>query len=445
MLRWVKIGVLCVSFLVGSSFVKAQSLKDSTKDSRWNLHYQNTVIVQNHPDFRSRYDGANSLISSKETTTSITGTLYFGLRLWKGASLYLNAELSGGSGFSATKGAAGFPNGEVYRVDDPSPHIGAARYYLTQLFPLSSETTAIEDAPNQLAGKKPASYIAVTVGKFSVMDFFDNNKYSHDPRTQFYNWALMGNGAWDYPADTKGYTQGFCIDWTRNEWSARFATVMVPNTANGPTFDNEINHAKSEALEIEKRYKLAGHEGSIKFLSYLTEAKMGSYQDAIQWGISNKMAPDLEQVNKYGHTKYGFGINLEQELNKYTGLFFRASWNDGQNESWAFTEIDRAASVGLSFDGSLWHRLGDRVGLALMANGQSTEHKNYLEQGGYGFIIGDGQLNYSPEMITEVYYNFKANGYPCWFSPDYQLIINPAYNRDRGPVNAFGIRAHFEF
>lgn len=437
--------VLLFALIVISTSTFGRSPADTCKVRSWNLHYQNTIVLQRHPAFHSPYEGANSLISTKESTTSITGTLFTGLRLWKGASVYLDGELSGGSGFSATKGVASFPNGEVYRVDDPSPHIGLARLYFTQVFALGKESELVEDAAHQLGGMRPSSYIAVTVGKFSIMDFFDNNQYSHDPRTQFYNWGLMGNGAWDYPADTKGYTQGAVIEYKKSNWSLRFAAVMVPNTANGPVFDSDLSRSRSEALEIENRYRIGQKQGCIRFLAYLTEAQMGSYQKAIDWGTANQSIPMLDKVNAYGRTKYGIGINIEQEINDYAGAFLRASWNDGKNESWAFTEIDRALSIGGSFDGKLWHRKEDRLGLAFLVNGISKDHQNYLSKGGYGFIIGDGQLNYSPEIVTEAYYSFKVNGYPFWLSPDYQFIANPGYNMDRGAVNSIGLRVHAEF
>jgi high affinity Mn2+ porin len=358
--------------------------------------------------------------------------------------LYFNPELSAGKGFSKTLGVAGFPNGEVYRVSDPKPQFTPARFYIRQLFPLNQNYIHVEDKLNQLPDKIPESYIAVDAGKFSIMDFFDDNPYSHDPRTQFYNWALIGNGAWDYPADTKGYTFGIIVELVRPEWAIRFSTVMVPTQANGSVFDADIKHAKSEALEFERETSWNGLPGVIHLLAYHTQAKMGSYKKAMDWGITNNTIPVIDSVQKTGNIKYGFGFSLAQQISPNTGIFFRAGWNDGRNETWVFTEIDKTISGGLNFNGKMWHRNKDEIGVAFIANGLSDWHRRYLAAGGYGFIIGDGHLNYSSEIITEVYYSFHINKLTLSISPDYQFIINPAYNRDRGPVNAFGLRAHFE-
>jgi len=424
---------------------QSQNVNDSLPAiQKWNIHFQNTDILQFHPGFHAGYSGKNSLDPNSETAVSSTSTLFLGIKLWKHGALYFNPELSAGKGFSKTLGVAGFPNGEVYRVSDPKPQFTPARFYIRQLFPLSQNSIPVEDKLNQLANKIPESYIAVDAGKFSIMDFFDDNPYSHDPRTQFYNWALMGNGAWDYPADTKGYTFGIIVELVRPEWAIRFSTVMVPTQANGPVFDADIKHAKSEALEFERETSWNGLPGVIHLLAYHTQAKMGSYEKAMDWGITNSTIPAIDSVEKTGNIKYGFGFSLAQQISTNTGIFFRAGWNDGRNETWVFTEIDKTISGGFNFNGKMWHRSNDEIGVAFIVNGLSDWHRRYLAAGGYGFIIGDGHLNYSPEMITEVYYSFHIKKLALSISPDYQLIINPAYNRDRGPVNAFGLRAHFE-
>jgi len=427
-----------------SASIQAQTSKDSIDTKRWNFHFQNTIIYQYHPSFHAKYSGTNSLNPNKEATTSITGTMFFGARLWKGATAYYNPEISGGGGFSETRGIAGFPNGEVYRVSDSKPKVYNARLYLRQVFALSQEYQQVEDGINQLPVSLPTSYFAISAGKFSILDFFDNNKFSHDPRSQFFNWALMGNGSWDYPANTRGYTYGIVTELVKPEWALRLAAVMVPTTANGAVMDKEVLRSRSEALEFEHKYKVGHQSGTIRLMTFLTEARMGSYKRAIEWGEVNHTAPVIDSTNSIGRTKYGFGINVEHNFSNNVGAFFRASWNDGHNETWAFTEIDRAASAGLQLNGSVWNRINDKLGFALLVNGLSKEHRNYLKAGGYGFIIGDGNLNYQPEMTAELYYSFKLKDYPLWISPDYQLILNPAYNKDRGPVNAFGIRAHIE-
>jgi high affinity Mn2+ porin len=220
---------------------------------------------------------------------------------------------------------------------------------------------------------------------------------------------------------------------------------MMPETANGSVMDLNLIHAHAFALEFEKHYYPGGREGIVHILAYLNRAKMGNYRKAVDWGIENSVPPAVDSVGVPGNLKYGFGISFEQPLSDHTGVFIRAGWNDGLNETWVFTEIDRHISAGVVLNGSLWHRKDDVLGLAQVINGISKDHRDYLAAGGYGFIIGDGNLNYKNEYITELYYSFRVTGYPFWFSPDYQFVINPAYNSDRGPVHAFGIRAHCEF
>lgn len=435
---------LTIFYLTLANSVPAQVANDTTENKKWNFHFQNTVIYQYHPSFSAKYSGINSLNPGDETPGSITATLFLGTKLWKGATACFNSEISGGGGFSETRGIAGFPNGEAYRVSDSSPQIYVARFFIRQLLSLSDTYKQVQDEANQLPGRQPTSYFSVTAGKFSIMDYFDNNKYSHDPRSQFFNWALIGNGAWDYPANTRGYTYGFVTELVKPKWALRFASVMVPETANGATMDKNILRSNSEVLEFEHKYKIGVQSGTIRMIAFLTQSRMGNYKKAIEIGELFHTAPAIDRTNTLGRTKNGIGVNIEHNLSKQIGLFFRASWNDGHNETWAFTEIDRAISGGAQSNGNIWNRNEDRFGFSLIANGLSKDHRYYLKAGGYGFIIGDGNLNYQPELITELYYSYKLNDYPFYLSPDYQFIINPGYNKDRGPIHVFGIRAHVE-
>src|SRR5664279_4501915 len=263
--------IIFVLSLVVFVFYNGQSQTENDSLSiiqKWNIHFQNTEILQFHPGFHAGYSGKNSLDPNSETAVSSTSTLFLGIKLWKYGSFYFNPEVSAGKGFSKTLGVAGFPNGEVYRVSDPKPHFTPARFYIRQIFPLSKNSIPAEDKLNQLAEKIPESYIAVDAGKFSIMDFFDDNPYSHDPRTQFYNWALMGNGAWDYPADTKGYTYGFVVELVKPAWTFHFSSVMMASTVNGAVFDKDIKHANAEALEIIKRFELNKLPGEFHLLAY---------------------------------------------------------------------------------------------------------------------------------------------------------------------------------
>jgi high affinity Mn2+ porin len=435
--------LLILFFLTFSNRLKA-SMDSLKTDQKWNFHFQNTVINQIHPAFRADYNGRNSLDPTSENHTSISGTLFFGAQLWKGAEAYFNPEITGGAGFSQTTGIAGFPNGEVYRVSDASPHIYIARFYFKQIFALSNDFSVQKDEINQIATRLPSSYFSVVAGKFSVMDFFDGNKYSHDPRNQFFNWALMGNGAWDYPANTRGYTFGITTEYVKPKWALRFSAVMVPVEANGAIMDWNILRSRSESMEFEHQYTIVNLKGTVRFMTYLTEARMGNYQKALEWGINHHSAPEIDSVQAVGRTKFGFGINIEQPISKTLGTFLRASWNDGKNQTWTFTEIDRHISAGFVLNGDSWKRKDDKLGFAQIVDGLSKVHRDYLKAGGYGFIIGDGNLNYGLEAISEIYYSFRLFKYDLWLTPNYQFILNPAYNKDRGPVHSFGMRMHVE-
>lgn len=415
---------------------------DSLLKKRFNLHFQQTVITQTKPGFNAPYSGDNSLLPIHETASSLTTTLFGAARLWKGAEAYFNPEMSGGKGFSQTLGLAGFTNGETFRVGSPEPAIYIARAYLTQTFGWGNEIDTLADDQNQLAGFRKKRYFSITAGKFGLSDFFDNNAFSHDARSQFMNWSLMANGAWDYPANTRGYVIGAVFELGQPDWSLRLATTMVTNSANGAIWDGKIGKAHAFTLEYEKRYQIGGEKGIIRLLAFNNAAMMGSYRLAI---AQNPLAPDVTATRAYGRNKYGFGINLEQNINSNLGVFAKTSYNDGKTETWAFTEIDRSVSIGAVLNGNSWKQKDAEIGLAFVGNGIAKDHRNYLAAGGYGFIIGDGKLNYAPEMIAEVYYKVNVYQKKFFLSPDYQFILNPAYNKDRGPVNAFALRAHVEF
>jgi high affinity Mn2+ porin len=426
---------------------------DTLKGKLWSVHFQETTIGQYHPDFHAPYSGKNSQVATGEPPRiSITSTLYIGRKLWKGGALFFNPELSGGRGVGQTLGIAGFPNGETYRIGNPEPVVAPVRIFLRQTFSLGDNTehpaqkyyeSKMEynnDGQNQISGYVPARRLVITIGKFSITDLFDNNSYSHDPRTQFMNWALMSSGAWDYPADTKGYTWGTAGEIIMPKWSLKGALTMVPLYANGPAFDVNIIKANSISLEYDRNYTLFSKHGVLRVTGFYTNAHMGNYLLATNDTIYHK---DITLTRAYGRTKWGFAINAEQGISDNTGIFARLSYNDGKNETWAFTEIDRSFAAGVLIMGMQWQRPADKLGIALVINGISNDHKNYLAAGGYGFIIGDGKINYAYESIAEIFYNFKWKDW-LYLSPDYQFVLNPAYNKDRGPIHLFGLRAHVE-
>jgi high affinity Mn2+ porin len=411
----------------------------STADQRWNLHVQATSIGQYHGNFPALYSGAFSLAKHQEAEVSLTSTLFFGLRLWRNTYLYVDPEVAGGRGFSGVNGIANFPNGEMPRVAAATPKPYLARAYITQDIALGAARESVEDEENQLAGSRPERRYSVTVGRFTLTDFFDNNKYSHDPRTQFMGWAVMYNGAWDYPADTRGYTWGWVHELHMKRWSLRYGSAAEPRVANGLRFDRRILRDRGDVIEGELRVKPNGHDGVIRALSYFNHTDSGSYANAL------KLAPpDVAAVHRPGTLKYGFGLNIEQELAKDIGVFGRLGWNDGKTESFAYAVIDRLANAGVSVTGSRWRRPHDTAATAFTVVGISGVHGLYLSRGGNDFMIGDGALNRGSEYSSETYYAAElVKGF--FATLDLQHITNPAYNRDRGPVWAGSLRLHVEW
>jgi len=417
--------VFLIMLFVQCNFLKPLYGQEAT-DSRSNLslHFQQTVIEQDHDRFPSPYSGTNSLDPNEPPALTITSTLFFHASMKNLFDAELDPELAGGKGLSGSTGIAGFPNGEAYRVSDVAPKVEFVRVYLAKTFSVDTS--------------EQYSFVA---GKFSMADYFDVNTYSNSARTQFMNWALINNGAWDYPADTRGYTEGFVAEYVRNKLAVRLAAVLEPISANGPDLDSHISKAHGEALEGEYGYDFLSHGGKVRLLLFLNTAKMGNYKEATYDSIYDHK---IIMTREYSRDKYGFGINMEQSLSDDTGAFLRIGWNDGQNETWAYTEIDQTISGGITSNLSLIGRHADNFGAAFVFNGISAAHRAYLNSGGYGFIIGDGKLpHYGAESIIETYYLFQF-GKMLGISLDYQFVANPAYNEDRGPVNIFGVRGHIE-
>jgi high affinity Mn2+ porin len=406
----------------------------------YSAHAQATMVTQDHSRFHSPYQGANSLLPVESSATSITGTLFLDFRLWEGGELVFNPEMSGGRGLSNVLGVAGFPNGEITRVGvvEPTPYF--ARLFVRQTFPLGDEREKVDDAVNQITGTRPVDRFTVVVGKLAATDWVDDNRYSHDPRTQFLDWALMYNGAWDYPANVRGYTYGIGLEYNTAHWAWRYGVFAEPSIANGAPLDPHILKAQGQVMELEERYKLWDKPGKVRFLAYLNHAHMGNYDDALALMPVN---PDITSTEAYRY-KYGFGLNIEQELTKDLGLFSRLGWNDGHSESWAFTEIDRTGALGLLLKGTCWRRPNDQLGVAGVVNGLSGPHRAYLAAGGLGFILGDGQLSYDPETILETFYNFTIRQ-GIVVTADCQEIFNPADNTARGPVFVGSLRVHLEY
>jgi high affinity Mn2+ porin len=413
------------------------------QEQKWNVYLQATSIGQYHGSFNSPYEGPLSLISHPEAEVSLTTTAYLGLKL-SNTQFYFNPEVAGGRGFSGTNGIADFPNGEMPRVATATPKPYLARLYVTQDFGFGAKRDVIEPDMNQVAGTRPATRLSITLGRFTVTDFFDNNRYSHDPRTQFMSWAAMYNGAWDYPADTRGYTWGLVAEFHTRNWALRYGGVAMPKEANGPQFDRRLWRNHGQVVEGEADYSPGGHPGAVRLLYYWNRATAGTYAEAIQLAEDTGSTPDVTATRKVGTLKYGFGISADQEIRKDIGVFGRLGWNDGKTESFAFTAIDGLASGGVSITGTRWKRREDTAASAVTVNRISEVHALYLARGGLDFLIGDGKLHYGPEAVWETYYSARL--FPGFFATlDFQCIVNPAYNRDRGPVRAGSLRLHVEW
>ena len=423
---------------IGTCFTAALVAQD-TPPERWNLYFQATSIGQYHPAFNAPYSGSFSLASHPEAEVSLTTTLFFGFRVARDTMVYIDPEIAGGRGFSGVNGIANFPNGEMPRVASAAPKPYLARLYITHDFALGEGREAVESGANQLSGSRPERRYSVTVGRFTVTDFFDNNRYSHDPRTQFMGWAVMYNGAWDYPADTRGYTWGWVHELHMKTWSLRYASAAEPRVANGLRFDRRVLVNRGDVVEGEVRRAIKGHPGVVRALSYFNRTDSGTYANALTLS-----PPNVAAVHSSGTLKYGFGLNVEQEIAKDIGVFGRLGWNDGKTESFAYAVIDRLAMAGVSITGTKWNRPNDTAGTALVGLGISGVHGLYLANGGYDFMLGDGALRRGSEITTETYYSARVM--PGVFATlNLQHVTNPAYNRDRGPVWIGSFRLHVEW
>ncbi len=458
-----KIVVVVASFALYFWSASALGAADSTDTNlpaaspqNWNWHIQNTDIVQGYPGFSSKYSGPNSLPNGGETRETVSLDLMAGVRLWQGAEAHIDGMMWQGYGVNNALGVDGFPNGEAFRLGTTDPNGAITRLFIRQTIGLGGEQEDVLDDQLTLAGKQDISRITITLGRFSAKDIFDNNAYANDPRTQFMNWALMANEAWDYPADAIGYTTGIAVELNQPNWTLRYGIFQVPRYSNsltaedrifkwpydGSAQDGPLLDAWGMVTEFERRYAIKDHPGVIRFLAYLNRANMGSYQDAVDNATTTSPA-DITASAAFRY-KYGFGLNLEQEIVKNVGVFSRVGWSDGQNQAWMFSDVDYTATAGISIKGEFWHRPDDTFGLAGVMNGLSKVHQEFFEAGGTGILAGDGNLNYGWEKIMETYYDFKIwKGIHGAF--DYQFITAPAFNQDRGPVSVFGARLHLEF
>ncbi len=429
---------LLPAFAVGG----ARAAETAPPDQDQALFGQVTNVTQWHPAFRSPYQGDNSLNPTRRSAETTDITVYAGFRLWRGAEFWLNPEIDQGFGLSDTLGAAGFPSGEAYKVGANKPYLRLPRAFLRQTINLGGETEKQEAAANQLPGSHSADNLVITFGKFGVPDVFDTNRYAHDPRADFLNWSLIDAGAFDYAADSWGFTYGAAAEWTQSWWTLRAGIFQLSPVPNGKVIAPRF-HQHMWVSEAEGRGDWLGRPGKIKLTLFANQGRMGSYRDAVALARVSGDAPDTALVRKVA-TNTGYVLNLEQELTADLGAFARFSRNNGRYEAYEFTEINQSFSAGLALKGAAWGRANDTWGLALAQNALSSDARAYFAAGGMGILIGDGALNYAGERIVETYYALQFNAHAT-LSLDYQRLTNPAHNRDRGPVPLYAARLHIEF
>lgn len=414
--------------------------------ARWWISGQANVIFQAHPSFHAPYSGSNSLNARHENATSSVTTLYTGYELNGTTEVLFDVEAVQGGGISDALGLAGFTNLDVVR----NPQLGLtpyiARALVHKVIALSDKTEKNDRNPvTSILTALPERRLEIRAGKFSTADYFDLNSAGSDSHLQFLNWVADNNGSYDYAADTRGYTFGATIEYEDKSWGLRFGEMLMPKVANGPNLDADLARARSENIELELRPELLKqHKSVLRFLSYVNHANMGSYREAIQAFLAGMdSVPEIERHRRQGRIKYGFGFNFEQELTGATRVFARTGWDEGQNESFAYTEVNQSLELGGDWRLQRFGRYQDKVGLAFMTDGISRAHQLFLTLGGRGFLLGDGRLNYAREDILEGYYTAQLRR-GVYVGPDLQWIAHPGYNKDRGPVAVFSLRLHLE-
>jgi hypothetical protein len=414
-------------------------------DTRFWLSGQANFIFQTHPGFHALYSGINSLSPHYEKALSRVLTLYTGARVNDSTEVIVDVEEAGGTALSTGLGLAGNPDLDIVRnpLLGKAPYLARAMFH--KVFALSDDRVENERTPLSLFNELPRRRLEIRLGKFSLPDFFDQNSVGSDTHFQFTNWSVDSNGAWDYAADTRGYTVGAVVDCEDRNWGFRFAEALMPKVANGIDLVWRPWQVHAENFEYELRHGLMKKSGVVRLLAYTNSANMGIYRDAvIQFEQGLVPAPDIAHHPWQVTRKYGFGVNLEQTLTPNLTAFARWGWGNGKTESFAYTEIDSTLAEGVRVNGVKWHRKQDRAGIAFVSNGIKKDHQNYLAAGGYGFLLGDGRLNYGRENILESYYTAHVwRG--IYLAAGLHYIVNPGYNRDRGPVIVPSFRAHVEF
>jgi high affinity Mn2+ porin len=410
----------------------------------WAVHGQSTFTEFYQPAFRSPYRGAQSLDPGSRGRETWDVTLYGGVRPWQGAELWANPEVDQGFGPSNTFGAAGYPTAEAYKLGSATPYVRLQRLFLRQTVDLGGEVQAVDPDLNQLGGGQTANRVVITAGKFSSFDVFDTNKYAHDTRNDFLNWSLLDAGNFDQAGDAWGFSYGVAAEWYQDWWTIRGGVFDMPTVPAYKYLDDRFGQQLQYIAELEERHTIFGRDGKVKLSGFLSHGLFGSYGQALALAQATGTTPDIQAVRKI-RDKGGFSVNVEQAITADLGFFLRAGLSDGTSSITAYTDIDNTVSFGLSMAGKAWDRPDDTVAIGFARNDISRHFKDYLNAGGLGILIGDGKLPDSgPEQVLETFYSFAIHK-GVNLTADYQLIVNPAYNRDRGPADFLGLRLHAQF
>lgn len=426
----------------------------SIPDDAVNFHVQSTAVWQGYPPFHSPYEGPNSLPGSGEGRESADFTLFAGLRLWPGAEFWVEPEIDQGFGIGDSHGVAGLTSDEAFKKFSATPYTRVPRYFVRQTIDLGGETEKVDADLSQFAGSHKANRLVLTVGKFGVNDIFDTNKYANDSKSDFLNISAINAGTFDYAADAWGYSYGAAAEWYQGDWTLRggfFDLSRTPTGGISPLGDQvDPTFGQFQLVgEVERRYQLWGQPGAVKITGYLNNGRAATFADAL--ALAQQPGPFFGDANaalsaaRTYRSRPGVSINLQQQIADDVGVFARAGWADGSIEPWDFADIDGTVSGGVSITGKRWNRADDTVGIAGIVNAISSEHEAFLNAGGFGISLGDGMLPHPGlEQIFETYYSYAINA-STHLTFDYQFVNNPGYNTDRGPVNVFSSRFHWQF
>lgn len=437
--QWALGAILCGATALSPVPTRAEDAPAAPPQS-FALHGQATFTVQATPGFPDPYSGPNSLRPGQGKET-FDATLYAGVRPWAGAEVWVNGEIDQGFGLSDTLGVAGFPSAEAYKVGQEEPYAKLTRLFLRQTINLGGARSPVDAAQNQLRANPSADRLVLTLGKFSVPDVFDSNAYAHDPRGDFLNWAAIDTGTFDYAANAWGYSFGGAAEWDSREWTWRAGLFDLSRIPNQPSLEIDFSQYQTLA-EIEHRHILGKHPGAVRITGYFSRGRLVRLADAIAvYHATGNIPANLGPLRHYTD-KWGISLNAEQEVSRALGVFARAGYGDGRREADDFTDIDRTVAFGGQMKGIGWGRADDRIGLATIVDGISHLHQQFLADGGLGTLTGDGRLPHpGDEVILESWYDYQAQR-GAHLTLDYQFIVNPAYNRDRGPVHVFAMRLH---